>query len=191
MSDYDKTERRINNNKMQYSSGGSRVKTSISGEGVSRVGTIRNHEVYSAASEHILISKDPRLLARQYADGTKTLPSGTTLPTEFDEQGRYLDQWGNKWSPDAEVMPGDTIRILSHAEVEIQGYTAWVKRVRSEMTGTVAAIMMDGLFENSKYVFERGQYEVIARKIFGPIGEGDYLSQDLQRKNIVREDLGE
>ena len=193
MSDYDTTQRRIvNGKKLQYVTGGSRVKTGISGDRqLTRVGHITDAEKHAAASPYILISDSPLAIKKQYDEGIRKATPGYKYryELEFDNQGRYIDIYGMKWSADCEVMPGDIIKIIDHENDITIGCLAMVKRVRSETNGTVAAIMQTGMAENSKFVFTRGEYEVIKRSVFFPISEDDYLSRDLKRNDIVKEDL--
>lgn len=189
--DYDNTERRVvDGKKIQYSAGGSRKWKSIKNQDkVSSVGVITDAERHSAASPYIPISEHSSYLEKMVANGTKVLPPGTKLMGDFDEQGRYLDQWGRKWSRDSYVMPGDIIEILDHEDSTVIGERAMVRNVRNLTMHTVSANMKSGTNEGSKYVFEKHQYKVIRRMIFEPIGEDDYLSRDLTRKDIVRQDL--
>lgn len=194
MSDYDITQRRIvGNKKIQYTTGGSRVKPSINGDSqVTRVGHLHNHEVHSAASPYILVSEDARILRKQADAGLRPQPPAGfkfRCDVEFDKDGNFLDQYHNKWSPDCEVMPGDVVLITDHEDTKVINERGWVKRVRSEAAGRIAVIMMTGGHEQSKHVVERGQYKVIKRSIFAPISEDDYLARDLTRKDIVKEDL--
>lgn len=189
--DYDKTERRIiDGKKIQYSAGGSRKWKSIKNQDkVSSVGVITDAEKHSASSPYIPVMNHPGYLEKMLADGTKKLPAGTKFTSEFDEEGRFVDSMGRKWSRDSYVMPGDVIDILDHEDATVIGCRAMVRNVRNQTMHTVSAVIKTGPQEGAKYVFEKHQYKVSRRMIFEPIGENDYLAKDMNRKDIVRQDL--
>ena len=191
MSDYDQTKRRIiGGKKIQYSSGGSRKQKSIKNDDmVTKVGVVTDAEIHAASSPFIAITNNPNVQKKLIEEGIYKLPPGTKFIDEYDENGRWQDNHGRWWSWDSEVMPGDVIEILDHEDFTVVGYRAMVKNVRSETAGRVSALMRDGVNENAKYVFERGQYKVVDRKIFKPISDDDYITKDMLRKDIVSEDL--
>jgi len=193
MSDYEITKRRVikSGTQIQYSAGGSRVQHSKKNDDmVSKVGKITDAEVHATASPYIPIVKSPIIMKRQIEDGTRKVPEGMKFVDEFDEQGRWQDNWGRWWTKDSEVIPGDIIQIVDDYKDDwFASERAIVKNVRGVATGRISAVLTTGpQTENSKIVLERGEYTVIKRSIFEPISRNDYISRSLTRTDIIRED---
>jgi len=191
MSDYNETQRRIiGGKKIQYAAGGSRKHKSFRNtDKVSRVGHVNPSDVYAASNQAFLPIQSNKVLGELIASGKKTLPEGTKFISEFDEKGRWMGPDGKWYTQDSYVVPGDIIEIVNYPEEPwLEGYRAMVKRVRSETRGTVSGIIQDGPNANIKYVFEKEHYKVVRRTALKPIPDNDYLTYDVNRKDIVKED---
>ena len=193
MSDYEITKRRVikSGKQIQYSAGGSRVQYSKKNDDmVSKVGKVTEAEVHATASSFIPPVKSPLIMKRQIEQGVRKVPEGMKFVDEFDEQGRWQDNWGRWWTRDSEVIPGDIIQIADNYKDDwFAGERAIVKNVRGVATGRISAVITSGQqTENTKIILERGEYTVIKRSIFEPISRNDYISRDLTRTDIIRED---
>lgn len=189
-SDYNKTERTVKNNQVQYAPGGSRLTGLPDHFHASRVGKVKPEELYGN-NVPVVVSDGNK---EQYYKGAGDNPDeGIDIG---ETQKLAIRQWNKdktaywhmgKWrSANAPVEIGDFVVITDEGS-QHHGTTAVIMNVRRESDWTVSVIMREGKFRGMKYVFNQDQYAIKKKK--GVITKDDYLLDNLARsKKIVETD---
>lgn len=185
MSDYNTTQRKVVNGKLQYVTGGSRVH-SVSGEApLSKVGAITAVE---ANLDVVPAFKNQKSWDRlREAGKLPEIPEGLKMYGDGDTETHY--QRGGYWYPKtARVHQGDKIKIKSG---DYAGCLALVKRVKNFTSYDVSAIIIKGSDKtkgaqvNVKVQLSGTEYDVVARR--DEIQADDYLFTAV-RTNLVSAD---